>query len=333
MPSDQPTRLTKKQKKASAFRARSKPTTTTPQPFPASDEAPELEHEHDAQRPVETPPVPPPARARARDDAPAGPAAPAAGAGKRKRADGGGSPRAAKKARGGRVGGGAVPVAHEQEAGGEGEAGVSGEAGAEGEEEAGEGGKGKGGQRYILFIGNLKYTTTRDAIQAHFNAVCDPAPTVRLLTPKHAATKSKGCAFLEFAARGALQAALRLHQSTLDGRRINVELTAGGGGKGGARVAKVQARNKELAAQRTKRAQKMSKGEGAGGGEAPVPVQAQRFSTTSGEGAVPRTKRTWTVGGADDGGAVHRGGKKAKKARGAARAKSWGTGVNALPVG
>lgn len=83
----------------------------------------------------------------------------------------------------------------------------------------------------------------------------DPPPTVRLLTPKHArpgatVVKSKGCAFLEFSTRSTLQAALRLHQSELDGRRINVELTAGGGGKGDTRLAKVKARNKLLTAQR-----------------------------------------------------------------------------------
>ena len=91
----------------------------------------------------------------------------------------------------------------------------------------------------------------------------DPPPTVRLLTPKvttragvtaaaAAKSKSKGCAFLEFSTRHALQTALRLHQSELDGRRINVELTAGGGGKSDARLAKVKARNKHLGAQRVR---------------------------------------------------------------------------------
>jgi hypothetical protein len=43
-----------------------------------------------------------------------------------------------------------------------------------------------------------------------------------------------------------------MHQSELDGRRINVELTAGGGGKGDDRLAKVKTRNKLLAAQRVR---------------------------------------------------------------------------------
>lgn len=76
---------------------------------------------------------------------------------------------------------------------------------------------------------------------------------MRLLTPKSGTTaKSKGCAFLEFSHRNALQQALKLHQSELEGRKINVELTAGGGGKGDKRIVKVQERNRELANQRVR---------------------------------------------------------------------------------
>jgi nucleolar protein 6 len=65
--------------------------------------------------------------------------------------------------------------------------------------------------------------------------------------------KSKGCAFLEFKHRNALQQGLKLHHSSLDGRQINVELTAGGGGKGEARLSKLKERNKELESQRVSR--------------------------------------------------------------------------------
>ncbi|KAG6879870.1 hypothetical protein C0992_010539 [Termitomyces sp. T32_za158] len=57
----------------------------------------------------------------------------------------------------------------------------------------------KSKQRFILFLGNLKYTTTHDTIAKHF-AACDPPPAIRLLTPKSTRgkpnIKSKGCAFL-----------------------------------------------------------------------------------------------------------------------------------------
>lgn len=82
----------------------------------------------------------------------------------------------------------------------------------------------------------------------------DPPPTVRLLTPKSTGgkpkIKSKGCAFLEFTHRNALQQGLKMHQSELDGRMINVELTAGGGGKSESRLEKVRERNKQLLGQR-----------------------------------------------------------------------------------
>jgi nucleolar protein 6 len=110
-------------------------------------------------------------------------------------------------------------------------------------------------QRFILFLGNLRYTTTLETIQQHF-ASCDPPPKVRLLTPKAASgrttTKSKGCAFLEFSHRNALQQGLKLHHSDIDGRQVNVELTAGGGGKGEGRLQKLRERNKGLDDQRVR---------------------------------------------------------------------------------
>ncbi|KAK0500605.1 hypothetical protein EDD18DRAFT_1307276 [Armillaria luteobubalina] len=139
-----------------------------------------------------------------------------------------------------------------------------------------------------------------------------PPPSVRLLTPKaipgKTTTKSKGCAFLEFTHRNALQQALKLHQSQLDGRLINVELTAGGGGKGETRIQKVKDRNRELHDQR---------------------ARPQRYSATSGVDQAPSKKRTWTIDNTieDEG---HRGGVKHRKPRGG---KTWGTGVNAIPVG
>ena len=81
---------------------------------------------------------------------------------------------------------------------------------------------------------------------------------MRLLTPKQSSVsatpsvQSKGCAFIQFTLPLALQAALRLHESTLGGRKINVELTAGGGGNGAERKAKLQAKRKHLGEERDK---------------------------------------------------------------------------------
>ena len=77
----------------------------------------------------------------------------------------------------------------------------------------------------------------------------DPPPAVRLMTMKDT-LKSKGCAFLEFTHSNALLQGLKLHHSNLDGRQINVELTAGGGGKSAARINKLKQRNAQLGQQR-----------------------------------------------------------------------------------
>lgn len=75
------------------------------------------------------------------------------------------------------------------------------------------------------------------------------------MTPKPSATgrsstKSKGFAFVEFVNKKALQEGLKLHHTELQGRMINVELTAGGGGKSEGRITKLKTRNKELFEQR-----------------------------------------------------------------------------------
>ncbi|KAI5836492.1 hypothetical protein K523DRAFT_288891 [Schizophyllum commune Tattone D] len=181
-------------------------------------------------------------------------------------------------------------------------------------------------QRLILFVGNLKFSTSKEAIQRHFSA-CEPPPEIRLLTPKTtkpgaAPTKSKGCAFLEFQNKTALQQALKLHQSELEGRLINVELTAGGGGKSEARLNKLKQRNKEMLTRRDKKAAK--------GNDGAVPERPQRYSATSGLEQATLKKRTWSVPDADDD-TTHRGGKK--HVRGKKRSKAFSTGMNAIPIG
>lgn len=75
---------------------------------------------------------------------------------------------------------------------------------------------------------------------------------MRLLTDK-ATGKSRGIAFLELASGTELQSALKQHHSILNGKRINVELTAGGGGKSEGRREKLKARNERVSTQREKR--------------------------------------------------------------------------------
>lgn len=89
-------------------------------------------------------------------------------------------------------------------------------------------------------------------------------PSVRLLTSKTGGTsknpaiaaKTKGCAFVEFKSSAAVQSALHLHQSMFVSsassakRKINVELTAGGGGNSDTRKQKLAALKERLEKQR-----------------------------------------------------------------------------------
>ncbi|KAI9645312.1 hypothetical protein NHQ30_006048 [Ciborinia camelliae] len=117
--------------------------------------------------------------------------------------------------------------------------------------------------RFIVFIGNLPFTATTASIKNHFAAV-KPA-SVRHLTEKGNPTKSRGCAFLEFEGYDHMKTCLKqFHQSTFnDGisapRKVNVELTAGGGGNTKDRRSKIKGKNEKLNEQRVRQAQEAEK--------------------------------------------------------------------------
>lgn len=139
-------------------------------------------------------------------------------------------------------------------------------------------------RRFIVFVGNMSFKSTADDLGKHFASHCGETPTVRLLTKRADASKrsalskskqksiakgkaadpgaatSKGCAFVEFASHRAIQKALQYHHTQFQGRSINVELTAGGGGKGQDRKARIDKKNKELEEERRKLHDKYVKG-------------------------------------------------------------------------
>ncbi|CAN8100690.1 unnamed protein product [Discula destructiva] len=111
--------------------------------------------------------------------------------------------------------------------------------------------------RFICFIGNLPFTATKADIEAHFASL---APiSVRLLTEKAEPTKSRGIAFIEFDHFSRMKTCLaKFHHTEFTDaagnmRKINVELTAGGGGKTAGRMDKVKERNFKLNEERTRR--------------------------------------------------------------------------------
>ncbi|KAK7092344.1 uncharacterized protein [Littorina saxatilis] len=77
-------------------------------------------------------------------------------------------------------------------------------------------------QRYILFIGNLPYTIDKGQLMSHFRKT-GGVKSIRI--PKDKSGKGKGFAYVEFKDRISHGIALRLHHTTLGGRRINVEFS------------------------------------------------------------------------------------------------------------
>lgn len=94
----------------------------------------------------------------------------------------------------------------------------------------------EGGKKipYIVFVGQLSYTTTSDMLFEHFQTnlgaevITKETTKIRLLTDAKT-KKSRGMAFVELSTPENMYECLKLHLTHLDGRRINVERTSGGG--------------------------------------------------------------------------------------------------------
>jgi len=86
---------------------------------------------------------------------------------------------------------------------------------------------------YIVFVGQLTFATTVDELLTHIRTTLHENPkiagdcTIRLLTDER--KKSKGMGFIQTSTPEHMYELLALHKTTLNGRRINVERTAGGG--------------------------------------------------------------------------------------------------------
>ncbi|KAG5928219.1 hypothetical protein E4U42_001103 [Claviceps africana] len=126
--------------------------------------------------------------------------------------------------------------------------------------------------RHIVFVGNLPFSATAASIKAHF-ASLKPI-SVRCLTNKGDAKPCKGIAFVEFANVWSMRTCLdKFHHSLFEdgvsaARKINVELTAGGGGSTQFRKDKIRDKNIKLDENRAKRIDKEKSAKQDGGKEA-----------------------------------------------------------------
>ncbi|KAJ2139870.1 hypothetical protein IW139_000019 [Coemansia sp. RSA 353] len=103
--------------------------------------------------------------------------------------------------------------------------------------------------RFIVFVGNLPFKSTVEEVR-EFMKAANPT-SVRLMTDKDTG-KSRGFAFAEFGTAIDLKHALNFHHQWLGKKKINVELTAGGGGNSTTRKDKLDKRRKDLDKEREK---------------------------------------------------------------------------------
>lgn len=94
--------------------------------------------------------------------------------------------------------------------------------------------------RFTLFVGQLSQDSSVNDIRDHFRNGVDGNVTVRLLSEPKTGV-SRGIAFVEFDTVEDVEKGLAMHHSTLHDRRINVERTAAGGGKGEHRQSAISA--------------------------------------------------------------------------------------------
>ncbi|ORY04068.1 hypothetical protein K493DRAFT_404787 [Basidiobolus meristosporus CBS 931.73] len=143
--------------------------------------------------------------------------------------------------------------------------------------------------RFIVFVGNLPYETTKENLTKHFETA-GGIKSVRLITDKQT-NKPKGFAFLEFDDPECLKKALFFHHTFFNRRKINVELTAGGGGHSEARKTKLNEKNAKLEEERrkifeskiaTEKAERAAQGHSEKPREAPPVVQAKKFKKDRG---------------------------------------------------
>ncbi|ORY97564.1 hypothetical protein BCR43DRAFT_523710 [Syncephalastrum racemosum] len=99
--------------------------------------------------------------------------------------------------------------------------------------------------RYILFVGNLAKDVGKEDLSKFLAEQVDGEVEVRLGTVK-GTNESKGYAFAEFKNNDCFMKCLQLDGQKFASRKLNIQLTAGGGGKTAARTEKIKERNDTL---------------------------------------------------------------------------------------
>ena len=160
---------------------------------------------------------------------------------------------------------------------------------------------------FKVFVGQLPFSATQADVEEHFkaSAAAGGKLEVRLLTTKadgETAGKSKGMAFIGLSSREAVNAALALHQSTLLGRAINVELAKNrqGGGDRQAGAAQQKRPRSELGVKPGKPPAKKGKVAPPGANKAKAPKKPKKPKSPTAGAAKAKS----SASGAADGGSA-----------------------------
>ena len=109
--------------------------------------------------------------------------------------------------------------------------------------------------RYILYVTNIPYDSKKEDIQKHFGCLKEKLVSIRMLTDKGTG-QFRGTCFIDCADKESYAVALKLHHTKLLGRKIVVEPTVGGGGKGGNRMERLNRKREKFSEVRKKRIRK-----------------------------------------------------------------------------
>ncbi|CAG9318743.1 unnamed protein product [Blepharisma stoltei] len=97
-------------------------------------------------------------------------------------------------------------------------------------------------KRFIAFIGNLPFDLTENDLKEFFSPIED----IQIRMRHNKEGKFRGFAFAECTNNDQFQKLLRMHHLELKGRKVNIEMSAGGGGKSEARKQKIKKVNEKI---------------------------------------------------------------------------------------
>jgi RNA recognition motif-containing protein len=106
--------------------------------------------------------------------------------------------------------------------------------------------------RYILYVTNIPYDASKEDIVKHFGALKEKLVSIRMLTDKGTG-QFRGTCFIDCADKESFAVALKLHHTKLMDRKIVVEPTVGGGGKGENRMQRLTHKRQKFSEVRKKR--------------------------------------------------------------------------------